>query len=33
VIEFFDSLPDGLFELPKGADIHHLDVSPKLAAE
>ena len=33
VIDYLDKLPAGLFELPKGSEIHHHNLSPKLAAE
>ena len=32
VLEFFDKLPDGMFELPKGAPVVAPDLTPKKAA-
>ena len=33
VIDYLDKLPADLFELPKGSEIHHHNLTPKLAAE
>jgi nicotinamidase-related amidase len=32
ILEFFDSLPDNLFDLPKGAPVAVPDLTPKMAA-
>jgi isochorismate hydrolase len=31
VLAFIDTLPDGMFDLPKGSPVHPLDLSPKRA--
>jgi hypothetical protein len=32
VLDFFDTLPSGLFDLPKGAPVETLEPTPKRAA-
>ena len=32
VLDFFDTLPEGMFELPKGSSVKSPDLSPKMAA-